>query len=91
MESDASTASASDARMAYQARISKLPPALFKTYFDNPRMSDIKIILSGHRIVQLHKIVLCRGSEYFSNLLADEVCLSTVLLSLPHTDPELGY
>lgn len=91
MESNTSTASVPDAAMEDQASISKAPPALLKTYFDNPKMSDINIILSGHRIVRLHKIVLCRGSEYFSDLLADEACISTVLLSLLHTDPELGY
>lgn len=90
MESKTNTASVTDVEMTDQVDI-KAPPALYKTYFDNPKMSDINIILSGHRILQLHKIVLCRGSEYFSNLLlADQVCISTVLLSLLHTDPELG-
>lgn len=76
MESNTSTASATDVDMTDQVNI-KAPPALYKTYFDDAKISDINIILSGHRIVQLHKIVLCRGSEYFSNLLVDEVCIST--------------
>jgi hypothetical protein len=50
--------------------ILKGPPALFKTYFDDPTMSDITIMLQS-RTVHAHGIVLCRGSEYFSNLLAE--------------------
>lgn len=34
-------------------------------------MSDIINDVEDDRMVLLHKIVLCRGSECFSNLLAD--------------------
>ena len=70
MESNISTASLPDTEMADQANIIKGPPALFKTYFDDPKMSDIIINLKDDKMVLLHKVVLCRGSEYFSNLLA---------------------
>ncbi|GAB7324542.1 hypothetical protein MBLNU13_g08446t1 [Cladosporium sp. NU13] len=70
MESNTSTPSLSDTEMADQANIIKGPPALFKTYVDDPKISDITINLKDDRTVLLHKIVLCRGSEYFSNLFA---------------------
>ena len=44
------------------------PPALWKDYFDNPTFSDLTIRLSD-RVVHVHRIVLCRGSEYFETLL----------------------
>ena len=69
MESNTSTSSVTDVEMANQANVQG-PPALFKTYFDDLKMSDITICLND-RTVFLHKIVLCRGSEYFSNLLSE--------------------
>jgi len=71
MESNTSTSlvTIADVEMADKANI-KGPPALFKTYFDDPKMSDIAIFLND-RTVSLHKIVLCRGSEYFANLLSE--------------------
>jgi hypothetical protein len=51
-------------------RIKNLPHLeLFKSYFDDPTLSDITIKLSD-RSVHLHRIVLSRRSEYFSTLLA---------------------
>jgi hypothetical protein len=49
-------------------RIKNLP-ALFKSYFDDPTLSDITIKLSD-RSVYVHRIVLSRRSEHFSNSLA---------------------
>ena len=69
MESNTSTTSVTDVEMADATNI-KGPPALFKTCFDDPTRSDITIVLSD-RSVHAHGIVLCRGSEYFSNLLAE--------------------
>ena len=46
----------------------KKAPALYKAYFDDPSLSDFTIKLSD-RSVHLHRVVLCRGSEYFANLL----------------------
>lgn len=46
----------------------KNPSSLYKTYFDNSSFSDLTIKLSD-RSVRVHRIVLCRGSEYFSKLL----------------------
>lgn len=45
------------------------PPALFKTYFDDPTSSDLTVKLRD-RSLHLHRIVLCRASTYFSDLLA---------------------
>ena len=44
-------------------------PDLYKSYFDNPTFSDLTLKLSD-RTVHVHRIVLCRGSEYFTSLLA---------------------
>jgi hypothetical protein len=84
MESNASTATVADVEMTDQANL-KGPPALFKTYFDDPNMSDITIMLQG-RTVHGHGIVLCRGSEYFSNLLAEssQVRTSTLVVTTQH-------
>ena len=71
MESNISTASLPDTEMADHANIIKGPPALYKTYFDDAKLSDIIINLKDDKMVLMHKIVLCRGSEYLSNLLAE--------------------
>ena len=39
-------------------------PKSWKDYFDSPTLSDLTIRLSD-RTVHAHRIVLCRGSEYF--------------------------
>ena len=41
---------------------------LFKDHFDDPTFSDITLTLSD-RSVKLHRVVLCRKSEYFTKLL----------------------
>lgn len=51
------------------------PPALWKDYFDNPAFSDLTIRLSD-RVVHVHRIVLCRRSEYFETLLTKEFKVS---------------
>lgn len=50
---------------------------IFKDYFDDPTLSDLTIRLSD-RTVHVHRIVLCRKSEYFNSLLTGrfKVCLS---------------
>lgn len=55
----------------------KNTPALFKAYFDDPAMSDITVKLSD-RCLHLHRIVLCRASEYFSTLLAGHFEVKTL-------------
>jgi hypothetical protein len=44
-------------------------PDLYKSYFDDPTLSDLTLKLSD-RTVHVHRIVLCRASEYFTSLLA---------------------
>lgn len=41
---------------------------LYKDYFNDLTLSDLTIRLSD-RTVHAHRIVLCRGSEYFAKLL----------------------
>lgn len=44
------------------------PRKLFKDHFDDPAFSDITLQLSN-RSVNVHRVVLCRRSEYFTKLL----------------------
>jgi hypothetical protein len=46
------------------------PPTLdlYKSSLDNPTLSDLTLKLSD-RTVHVHRIVLCRASEYFTSLL----------------------
>jgi hypothetical protein len=55
---------------------------LYKTFFDDVTLSDLTIKL-GDRTVQVHRIVLCRVSEYFASLLKDnlQVCWNQQRLS----------
>ena len=41
---------------------------LYKAFFDDATLSDLTIQLSD-RCVRVHRIVLCRQSEYFTKLL----------------------
>jgi hypothetical protein len=43
---------------------------IYDTYFDDPKFSDLTIKLSD-RTVHVHRVMLCRGSQYFKSLLAD--------------------
>ena len=43
------------------------PSKLYKAFLDDPALSDLTICLSD-RTVYAHRIVLCRGSEYFANM-----------------------
>lgn len=45
-----------------------LPSKIYKNYFDDPTLSDLTIRLSD-RCVYVHRIVLCRNSEYFNKLI----------------------
>lgn len=65
-----------------------LPPAtdmaaddlspLYKTYFNDSTLSDLTIKLSG-RSVYVHRIVLCRGFEYFDKLLTGKFKVNGLL------------
>jgi hypothetical protein len=37
---------------------------IYDTYFDDPKFSDLTIKLSD-RTVHVHRVMLCRGSQYF--------------------------
>jgi hypothetical protein len=52
-----------------QSRPTMDPPTLdvYKSYFDDPTLSDLTLKLSD-RTVHIHRIVLCRASEYFTSL-----------------------
>jgi hypothetical protein len=41
---------------------------LYRSYLDDPSLSDLTLKLSD-RAVHVHRIVLCRASEYFTSLL----------------------
>lgn len=43
-------------------------PSVSKSYFNDPTFSDLKIYLED-RVVPVHKIILCRGSDYFGKLI----------------------
>jgi hypothetical protein len=49
---------------------------LYKAFLDDATLPDVTIHLSD-RAVRVHKIVLCRQSEYFTKLLTGQfqVCL----------------
>ena len=57
------------------------PPAPWKDYFDNPTLSDLTIRLSD-RVVHVHRIVLCCGSEYFEKLLTGNFKASHLTLAV---------
>jgi hypothetical protein len=40
---------------------------IYKTYFNNPTLSDLTIVLSDQNVF-VHRIVLCRRSKYFEKL-----------------------
>jgi hypothetical protein len=42
---------------------------LVNSHFDDPTFSDLRIKL-GDRVVHVHRVVLCRGLEYLTSLLA---------------------
>jgi hypothetical protein len=56
---------------------------LYKAYFDDATLSDLTIRLSD-RVVQVHRIVLCRRSEYFAKLLTGQFKVCSLLRSLDH-------
>lgn len=42
--------------------------SIYKAYFNDPTLSDLTIRLSD-RIVDVHRIILCRRSVYFEKLI----------------------
>jgi hypothetical protein len=44
---------------------------MYKAFFDDATLSDLTIHLSD-RAVRVHRIVLCRQSEYFTKLLTGQ-------------------
>jgi hypothetical protein len=54
---------------------------LYKAYFDDATLSDLTIRLSD-RVIQVHRIVLCRRSEYFAKLLTGRFKVCSLLRSL---------
>lgn len=46
-----------------------------KSYLNDPELSDLEIVLSD-RAIHAHKIVLCRGSDYFKKLLTGNFMVS---------------
>lgn len=41
---------------------------IYKTYFNDPTLSDLTILLSDQK-VYVHRIILCRCSKYFNRLI----------------------
>lgn len=56
----------------------------FKAYFGEPMLSDLKVHLSD-TTVYAHRIVLCRGSEYFTNMLTGRFQVSHMPTFLKHS------
>jgi hypothetical protein len=48
----------------------KSPHWLYSTHFDDPAFSDLTLQLSDGKKIHVHRVVLCRRSEYFSKLIA---------------------
>jgi hypothetical protein len=61
--------------MANSQNNSVVESNLYKAFFDDATLSDLTIQLSD-RTVRVHRIVLCRKSEYFAMLLTGpfQVC-----------------
>jgi hypothetical protein len=60
----------------------KNDPTLIKLRFNDPTLSDITIKV-GDKVVHLHRIVLIRGSEYFSKCLAKDKFKVRLLILSP--------
>lgn len=45
-----------------------LPSKIYRNYFDDPTFSDLTIRLSD-RCAHVHRINLCRNSEYFNKMI----------------------
>jgi hypothetical protein len=56
-------------------------PDFYKAFFDDATLSDLTIRLSD-RAIQVHRIVLCRRSEYFTKLLTGRFKVCPLLWSL---------
>lgn len=54
--------------MAQSKTNAALESELYKAYFDDPTLSDLTIRLTD-RSLHVHRIVLCRGSGFFTSLL----------------------
>jgi hypothetical protein len=63
---------------------------LGNSYFDNSTFSDLTIKLSD-RVVHVHRVVLCRGSEYFRSLLAGKFKVSWHSHRIESFETEANY
>ena len=61
---------------------------LYKAFLNDPMLSDVTIRL-GDRSLYAHRIVLCRGSEYFARMLTGRFQVSHMPPSTSHKISEL--
>ena len=57
---------------------------LFKAHLNEPTLPDLTIHLRD-QTVHAHRIVLCRGSEYFTNMLTGRFQVSNIPTFLKHS------
>lgn len=65
--------------------LSKTPRWLYSTYFNDPAFSDMTLKLSDGTEILVHRIVLCRGSKYFSELIIGGLGVSIYLVGFACT------
>jgi hypothetical protein len=54
---------------------------VYKSYFDIPKYSDLKIRFGG-KTIYAHKVILCTQSEYFEKLIEGPFKVSSILHSI---------
>ena len=58
---------------------------LYTTYFNDPTFSDMTLKLSDGTEILAHRVVLCRGSKYFSELIIGGLGVSIYLVGFACT------